>query len=126
MQVISTSMEVGTSISSKSTWPPAAPGPPALATALSRSWACVRRCWFRRWPSRRSARMASTWSRLQRHADPHCRPSSFNDTPDPEVRRTLGAWAGSIRVHPAFLEPGLRETENEPGGAVLLEEVAGP
>lgn len=67
MHVMSTSTDVGTSISSKSTWPPEVLEPPAVAAALSRSWVCCNRRWFRRRPSRRSAKMASTWSRLQRH-----------------------------------------------------------
>lgn len=66
MQVMSMSTDVDTSISSKSTQRPEVPEPPALAAAFSRSWACCRRRRFRRRPSRRSVRMASTWSRLQR------------------------------------------------------------
>lgn len=83
MQVMSTSTEAGTEISAKSTWPPAVPAWPAL----SRSWARCRRRWFRRRPRRRSARMASTCSRLQRHG-PWLETQHLQGHPRPRVRGT--------------------------------------
>jgi len=81
--------------------PPGTPEPPALAAALSRAWAWRRKCWFRR-PSRRSARIASTWSRLQRHAGLRCRLDSSSDTPDPRARGTPGLGLEALG-HQAFL-----------------------
>lgn len=111
MQVISRSMEVGTSISSKSMCPAAAPEPPALAAALSRCWARCRSCWFRRRPSLRRARMASTWSRLQRHAPITVGPTSPSAVP---TLSEGNPWA-QVQGHPAFLGPGPRKAKNDQG-----------
>lgn len=98
MQVMSTSTDVDTSISSKSTRPAEVPEPPVLAAAFSRSWACCRSLWFRWRPSRRSARMASTWSRLQRHGALAADPAP---PVTPQAPGEGNPWLGlEARVHP--------------------------
>lgn len=113
MQVMSMFTDVGTLISWKSTRRPSVPESPASAAALSRSWACCKRRWFRRWPRRRRDRMASTWSRLQRHG-------AFAEDPappgTPHLRQREPLAQAGRTTAPIFLEPGLRGAENTGGG----------
>lgn len=113
MQVMSMFTDVGTLISWKSTRRPSVPESPASAAALSRSWACCKRRWFRRWPRRRRDRMASTWSRLQRHG-------AFAEDPappgTPHLRQREPLAQAGRTMAPIFLEPGLRGAENTGGG----------
>lgn len=112
MQVMSMFTDVGTLISWKSTRCPSVPESPASAAALSRSWACCKRRWFRRWPRRRRDRMASTWSRLQRHG-------AFAEDPappgTPHLRQREPLAQAGRTTAPIFLEPGLRGAENTRG-----------
>lgn len=102
MQVTSTSTRCPTRPPEEHGGPRAGPGGSALAAALSTAWAWRRKCWFRRRPSRRSARMATV-------RGPACRDTRAPAADSRQLQDTLTPGRGGPRLrlkrlgHPAFL-----------------------